>query len=99
MKVILAFALFIAIASAGFAPVLRFVKEKMAKVDCDTCYSDILDAASASPLKTLWNVLKNPLVALASTVFVKLLMKSVLFLDAAGAVELTEIHSEVLCNV
>ena len=46
MKVILAFALFIAIASAGFAPVLRFVKEKMAKVDCDTCYSDILDAAS-----------------------------------------------------
>ena len=53
MKVSLAFALFIAIASAGFAPVLRFVKEKMAKVDCDTCYSDILDAASASPLKTL----------------------------------------------
>ena len=65
MKVSLAFALFIAIASAGFAPVLRFVKEKMAKVDCDTCYSDILDAASdcissEDPLKCIEESISGP---------------------------------------
>merc|ERR1711874_60046 len=56
MKVILAFALFIAVASAVSVPtceqknvvlkdaLLKLAKEKMAKADCGTCYGDILIA-------------------------------------------------------
>merc|ERR1712080_18176 len=56
MKIILAFALFIAVASAVSVPtceqknevfknaILRLSKEKMAKADCSTCFDDVLGA-------------------------------------------------------
>merc|ERR1711894_683708 len=98
MKVILAFALFIAVASAVSVPtceqknvvlkdaLLKLAKEKMAKADCGTCYSDILTAASLEPgcnvLKTFWE-----LGAPALPAFANLSLMSVEFLVAAGAVK------------
>ena len=66
MKVILAFALFIAVASAVSVPtceqknvvlkdaLLKLAKEKMAKADCGTCYGDILIAATDCFFSGTW---------------------------------------------
>ena len=66
MKVILAFALFIAVASAVSVPtceqktvvlkdaLAKLAKEKMAKADCGTCYGDILIAATDCFFSGTW---------------------------------------------
>merc|ERR1711976_225632 len=60
MKVILALALFIAVASCEQKNVvlkdalLRLAKDKMAKADCGTCYSDISAAATDCFFSGTW---------------------------------------------
>ena len=66
MKVILAFALLIAVASAVSVPtceqknvvlkdaLAKLAKEKMAKADCGTCYGDILIAATDCFFSGTW---------------------------------------------